>query len=178
MRLSQDIARDRLPALAAVLLLSLHATPVSAAEKTGEQIFSGQCARCHGSHGEGTEDNYPDPLEGDKSVAQLTKLIHETMPDDAETKTPADDSAKVAQYIYDSFYSPEARVRNKPARVELSRLTVRQYQNALADLVGHFRGAAEWGSERGLRGEYNQSRNISGDPKKHFERLDSQVDFD
>jgi hypothetical protein len=176
MRLSQYILRNRLSAAAAALLLSLQATCVTAAEKTGEQIFSTECARCHGSHGEGTEDNYPDPLEGDKSVAQLTKLIHETMPDDADKKTPADEAAKVAQYIYDSFYSPEARVRNKPARIELSRLTVRQYQNALADLVGHFRGPAEWGSERGLRGEYCQSRHI-GHEGKHFERIDAEVDF-
>ena len=41
--------------------------------------------------------------------------------------------------IYDAFYSPDARVRNKPARIELSRLTVRQYQNAVADLIGSFR---------------------------------------
>src|SRR4051812_30645290 len=177
MRSSQQIVRYRLLASFAVVVLSSHSALALAAEKTGEQIFSSQCARCHGAHGEGTEDNYPDPLEGDKSVAQLTKLIHETMPDDAETKTPADDSAKVAQYIYDSFYSPEARVRNKPARVELSRLTVRQYQNALADLVGNFRGLADWGKERGLRGHYNQSRNIHVD-KKAFERVDLQIDFD
>lgn len=144
---------------------------------TGEQIFRDQCARCHGKSGEGTDDNYPDPLEGDKSVAQLTKLIHETMPDDSDKKTPADDAAKVATYIYDTFYSPEARVRNKPARIELSRLTVRQYQNAVADLVGSFRPAAAWGTERGLHAEYNQSRHIGSDKKKHFERTDPQVDF-
>src|SRR4051812_41263591 len=176
MRSSQQIVRYRLLASFAVVVLSSHSALALAAEKTGEQIFSSQCARCHGAHGEGTEDNYPDPLEGDKSVAQLTKLIHETMPDDAEKKTPADDAAKVAQYVYDSFYSPEARARNKPARIELSRLTVRQYQNALADLVGHFRGFAEWGKERGLRGQYSQSRQIESD-KKHFERVDPQIDF-
>lgn len=143
----------------------------------GEQIYKDQCARCHGKSGEGTDDNYPDPLEGDKSVAQLTKLIHETMPDDADTKTSAADSEKVAAYIYDTFYSPEAGVRNKPARIELSRLTVRQYQIAVADLIGSFRPTAEWGTQRGLRGEYNQSRNI-GSNEKHFERVDPQVDFD
>ena len=47
----------------------------------------------------------------------------------------------VAAYIHEAFYSVDARVRNKPARVELSRLTVRQYQNALADLIGSFRFA-------------------------------------
>ena len=129
-------------------------------------------ARCHGKAGEGTDDNYPDPLEGDKSVAQLTKLIHETMPDDADTKTSADDRPKSPTYIYDTLYSPEARVRNKPARVELSRLTVRQYQNAVADLIGSFRPAAKWGTSAALSREYNQSRHIGSDKKKHFERTD------
>src|SRR6476469_6605346 len=147
MRLPQHTVRHRLLAAFAVALFSLQPLIASATHKTGEQIFSSECARCHGAHGEGTEDNYPDPLEGDKSVAQLTKLIHETMPDDADKKTSAEDAAKVASYIYDTFYSPEARVRNKPARIELSRLTVRQYQTAVADLIGSFHGPAEWGTE-------------------------------
>ena len=53
-------------------------------------------------------DGYPDPLAGDKSVAELTKLIHETMPDDEDEKCSADDSAKVAAYIFDAFYSADA----------------------------------------------------------------------
>jgi hypothetical protein len=178
MRLPQSILRDRLSALAVALTLCHFASSAIAATPTGEQIYKDQCARCHGKSGEGTEDNYPDPLEGDKSVAQLTKLIHETMPDDVDKKASPEDSAKVAQYIYDTFYSPEARVRNKPARIELSRLTVRQYQNAVADLIGSFRPTAVWGTERGLHAEYNQSRNPGSDKKKHFERTDPQVDFD
>jgi len=141
------------------------------AAPAGEHIFRDQCARCHGASGEGTEDYYPDPLEGDKSVAQLTKLIHETMPDDAETKLAADQAAIVAAYIYDAFYSPEARTRNKPARVELSRLTVRQYQNAVADLIGSFRPRVDFGSEHGLRANYGARRSPS-------ERIDSEVHFD
>jgi cytochrome c553 len=165
------------PLFAAPLICFAIAGDARADAANGEKVFRDQCARCHGEKGEGTDDYYPDPLAGDKSVAQLTKYIHETMPDDAEKKCSAEDSAKVAAYVYEAFYSPEARTRNKPARVELSRLTVRQYQNAVADLIGGFRGAAEWGSERGLKGEYNQSRYIGHD-KKRFERIDPQVDFD
>jgi hypothetical protein len=178
MRLPQYILRDRLSALAIALTFCQFASSATAATPTGEQVFKDQCARCHGKSGEGTEDNYPDPLEGDKSVAQLNKLIHETMPDDLDKKASPEDSANVAQYIYDTFYSPEARVRNKPARIELSRLTVRQYQNAVADLIGSFLPTPVWGAERGLRAEYNQSRNPGSDKKKHFERTDPQVDFD
>ena len=147
------------------------------AETTGEQVFREQCARCHGKAGEGTADNYPDPLAGDKSIPQLTKLIQETMPDDEETKCSADDSAKVAAYIYDAFYSADVRVRNKPARVELSRLTVRQYQNAVADLIGSFREPMDWGSERGLRGRYYTARDFRPDARK-LERTDAEVQFD
>jgi cytochrome c len=57
------------------------------------------------------EDNYPDPLAGDKSVVQLAQRIHETMPDDADRKCTVDDAAKVAAYIYDAFYSADARAR-------------------------------------------------------------------
>jgi cytochrome c553 len=135
-------------------------------ETTGEQVYSDQCARCHGKAGEGTNDNYPDPLVGDKSVAQLTGYIHESMPDNADEKCSSEDAAKVAAYIYDAFYSADARTRNKPARVELSRLTVRQHENAIADIIGSFRPAAEWGTERGLRAEYFNSREPKDDARK------------
>src|SRR5450755_2575013 len=91
-----------------------------AAEKIGEQIYRKQCATCHGAKGEGTDDDYPHPLAGDKSVAQLKALIAKTMPKNAKVKCAAEDSEKVSQYIYDAFYSQIAQARNKPARVELS----------------------------------------------------------
>ena len=115
--------------------------------------------------GEGTENSHPEPLAGDKSVDELAKLIHETMPDDADTKCSAEDAPKVAAYIYDAFYSADARLRNKPARIELSRLTVRQHQNALADLIGSFREPMEWGLERGLHAEYFNARNFNADAR-------------
>ena len=50
------------------------------------------------------------------------------------------DAENVAAYIYELFYSKSAQARNKfvPSRIELSRLTVRQYKNAIADLFGSF----------------------------------------
>ncbi len=178
----QHNLRCRIAAFVAMALV-LTSAAVSLAASTGEQVYKDQCARCHGKAGEGTDDNYPVALEGDKSVAQLTKLIHETMPEDAEMKTLADDAATVAQYIYDSFYSPEARVRNKPARIELSRLTVRQYQNAVADLIGSFlpKPKPESNAEQGLRGTYFQSGSLDPkfkDKEKYFKRVDPQIDFD
>jgi hypothetical protein len=163
-----------------ICALGIHASTSRAADApapTGEHIFRDQCARCHGKSGEGVADGYPDPLAGDKSVAELTKLIHETMPDDADEKCSADDSAKVAAFIYDAFYSPDARVRNKPARIELSRLTVRQQQNAVADLIASFHPAAKWGTERGLHASYYNARHFNQDKLK-LERTDAEVNFD
>ena len=180
MRLPQHYLRNRLHGVVTVLLCAtaFGAAPFAiAAESTGEQIYRDQCARCHGNSGEGTEENHPDPLAGDKSIAQLAELIHETMPDDADAKCSAEDSAKVAAYIYDAFYSADARVRNKPPRIELARLTVRQHQNAVADVIGSFRTAVDWGTERGLHAEYFNSRNFSPDALK-LEQTDADVNFD
>jgi hypothetical protein len=145
--------------------------------RNGEEIYRAQCARCHGETGQGTEELHPDPLAGDRSIEQLAVLIAETMPQDADEKCPPEDSRAVAAYIYDAFYSPDAQVRNKPARIALSRLTVRQYQNAVADLVGSFRSPNEWGEERGLRARYNPTRNFR-DSDKQVRRIDPNIDFD
>jgi hypothetical protein len=146
-------------------------------QATGELIYAAQCARCHGRSGEGTEENYPTRLTGDHSIAQLATLIAETMPEDADEKCPPNDAAKVADYIYHAFYSPEAQFRNKPARVELSRLTVTQYQNTVTDLIGSFRQRTEKDGEPGLRGHYLAARFLNLEQKK-FERTDPQVQFD
>jgi cytochrome c553 len=164
-------------ALIAACSLTVPAAAVDSHALTGEQIYVDQCARCHGAAGEGTPENYPTPLVGDHSIAQLASLIAETMPEDVEQKCPPDEAAAVADYIYRAFYSPEAQFRNKPARVELSRLTVAQYQNAVTDLIGSFRPNNDDQGERGLRGHYLASRFIRRDAQK-FERVDPQVLFD
>jgi cytochrome c553 len=164
----------------ALLALAASLAPRAAAAeavRTGEQIFRQQCAMCHGARGEGTDDNYPEPLQGDRSVGQLARLIARTMPKDAPKKLAAEDAAKVAAYIYGAFYSKEAQARNKPPRIELSRLTVRQYRHAVADVVGAFRTAGKWDEQRGLKGEYFKSRRFGpGGPV--LERLDPEVKFD
>lgn len=146
-----------------------------AEEGAGARIYRQQCARCHGAEGQGTDD-LPQALVGDKSVMELTRLITETMPEDDPEKCVGEDAAAVAAYIHEAFYSPMAQVRNKPARVELSRLTVRQYQNAVIDLVGSFTSPGKWDGERGLRGEYYNDRRFRGD-RRVLERRDATVNF-
>jgi hypothetical protein len=143
----------------------------------GTKIYAEQCARCHGARGEGSED-YKKPLVGDRSVAQLAKYIAKTMPDDDPGSVSQTDAELVAAFIHDAFYSPIAQARFKPARVELSHLTVRQYRNAVADVLGSFRGdPGSWDESRGLKAEYYKGRNFRGD-NRALERVDPRVDFD
>ena len=143
--------------------------------RTGEQIYRADCARCHGVKGDGVADKHDEPLYGDRSVEALARQIARTMPEDKDEKCSAQDAAKVAAYIYDEFYSPAARLRNQPPRVQLSRLTITQYENTIADLIGSFRKPVPLDEKRGLSGEYFNARNINN--KKAFERVDPVVEF-
>src|SRR5713101_628178 len=168
------LQRRRLPrSVLLVCLTALLSTQIviAAEGRTGEQIYRQLCTRCHGAAGEGTKDNYPLSLAGNRSLAQLVRLIAKTMPEDDPGKCVGEDAERVAAYIYESFYSKEAQARNKPPRIELARLTVRQYRNAVADLVGSFRTPGRWDEQRGLRGEYFKARRFR-DADRVLERLD------
>jgi cytochrome c553 len=171
---------------------------------SGQQIYRQQCASCHGANGEGGEE-YDRPLVGDRSVAQLSRYIAKSMPKDAPKKCSAKEAANVAGYIHEAFYSKTARERNKPPRLELSRLTVRQYRQVAADLLGTFRGSPTGGTPvpparsptgetpvpparsptggtpvppaRGLKGEYYKARRFRPNDRV-IERIDPQVRFD
>jgi mono/diheme cytochrome c family protein len=151
--------------------------------RTGEQIYRQMCASCHGASGEGTDDHYPRPLIGERSVASLSKLIAKTMPEEEPGTCVGPDADKVSAYIYDAFYSKAAQAKNpmRPARIELSRLTVRQYKNALADLIGSFRGEPGWDDQRGLKGEYSRAarrrRGGGAGGNDSFNRVDPEVRF-
>lgn len=159
--------------------LALLAMPAFAAKKarTGAEIYKADCVRCHGPNGEGVADKHDEPLFGDRSVEWLTRTIARTMPDDKDVKCTPEDSALVAAYIYDAFYSPAARARNQPPRVQLSRLTVEQYLNATADLIATFRKEVSLDERRGLKGEFYNGRNFR-DRQKIFERLDPKIELD
>ncbi len=162
--------------LVAAGLAWLCASAVAAEERTGAVIFRELCASCHGPNGEGVKEEYGKPLAGDKSVEELAKLIAKTMPEDNPGKCVGEDARKVAAYIYDAFYSPIAQARNQPARIDLARLTVRQYKHTVADLVTKSR-AQKWDDRRGLNGEYFQARQFNPKERK-LERLDPTVKFD
>ncbi len=143
----------------------------------GEAVFKEQCASCHGLDGQGTRDKYNEPLAGDLSITELAKVIDETMPEGEPEKSSPEDSAAVAAYIHQAFYSEVARERLRPARIELARLTVNQYRNAIADLFPSGNAAQVFAAPQGLRGEYYDARNFKRE-KRLIERVDPQVHFD
>lgn len=150
-----------------------------AAEPTppGEALYKTLCAACHGAKGEGVENEYASPLQGDRSLEDLAQLIHDTMPADDPDQCTGDEAKKVAEYVYHAFYSREARVRLAPPRIALSHLTVRQYANTVADLIGSFTGEGRLDEARGLKAQYFNARNFRGD-KKVLDRVDPQLIFD
>ncbi len=162
------------PALMAALLISISR---ASADLPGERIYVERCATCHGKQGEGVAEKYAQPLVGDKSVSQLAAIITETMPEDDPETCTGDDASAVAAYIYDAFYSPIAQARLRPPRIELSRLTVRQYHQTVADLVGSFIGTSSLDEQRGLAGEYFNSRNYRRD-RRVLQRVDPTISFD
>src|SRR5262245_47272800 len=155
-----------------VCALVLGPVAVRAEEPTGEQIYKQMCVRCHGASGEGTK-KAPQPLFGDKSVAQLAAVIDRTMPEDDPDLLDAAGSKKVAQYIYDQFYSPAAQARIKPPKLALSHLTVGQYRQAIADAVASFRTSAKLDDRQGLRAEYYNSRGFQNN-KRLIDRTDRE----
>ena len=161
--------------LAAALGLAT-AAGLAKPELSGELLYAKHCAKCHGDRGQGIADEHDEPLVGDWPIEKLTRVITRTMPDNDPEKCVGDEAERVALYIFDAFYSPDARLRNKPPRIGLVRLTNRQYLHSVADLIGSFIGRSELGQAGGLKASYHNSRNHSRN-KNSIERTDATVDF-
>lgn len=151
--------------------------PLDDIQKRGLAIYQKQCVSCHGKNGEGVVGKHPEPLVGDASQAELTKLITETMPKEDSDACVGQDAAAVSAYIYESFYSRAAQVRNRPPRIGLARLTGTQLRHSVADLYAHFEGVAASTKEQGLRGLYFDGARFKNENKK-IDRVDAAVNFD
>lgn len=163
-------------ALVCILAAQVNIQAADKKKPSGAEIYRKQCASCHGKAGEGVHGKYDEALHGDWSIEKLARVIDRTMPEDKPETLDAEGSLAVAQYIYDAFYSRIAQHRNNPARVELVRLTNRQYVNTVADLLKSFStDEGKIGPERGLRGAYYNSRGFG---RKMFDRVDTQINFD
>ena len=107
---------------------------------------------CHGERGEGIDD-VTKPLFGELSLPALAQQIERTMPEDDAKACVGADAQAVAKYIYDAFYSPKARsASSADARPDLQRLTIGQYRQSIADLVGYYRkdSSKPYTDKRGL----------------------------
>lgn len=124
----------------------------------GAEVYRDKCAGCHGPVGQGS-DYHGRPLAGDLPVSELARVVAETMPEGDAQACVGEEAEAVAAYVHGEFYSPLAQARVRPPRRELSRLTVRQYEQSLADLIGEFRWRREPGAERGLKAHFNARKN-------------------
>lgn len=157
-----------------ITLPSVVASDEAAVER-GRIVYQEKCISCHGENGTGTPMS-PSPIFGDRPTSDLADVISRTMPEGSPEDCVGDDARAVAEWMQKSFYSPEAQARLNPPRVQLSRLTVAQYRNAIADLGASFRWSISPRAERGLKAEYFASRNHRQDRRVN-ERIDSVVNF-
>lgn len=156
-----------------------------AAPRAGEVVYREDCMRCHGPVGQGVAGKADEPLVGEKSVASLAKYIAREMPENDPGTLSLADAAASAEYIHKAFYSAEARARNHPPRIELAHLTVRQYRESIADLLGSLRGATTTTETGGLAAVYRERP--ERDPKMpdrnrpeatFKQQIDPVIDFD
>ncbi|MEC8473322.1 MAG: DUF1588 domain-containing protein [Planctomycetota bacterium] len=163
-----------------VTLLSVIAPTHSRAEETiisGQEIYSRQCASCHGEKGQGVNGKYESPLTGDLQIDELTDLITETMPEGNPAACQGEEAARVANYIRSSFYLESNNPTSNTVRRSLSRLTAEQLRQSIADLYGHFQGNSWTQDERGVAASYFAGSRWAKD-KLQVERTDPVINFD
>lgn len=148
-----------------------------ASAETGADLYAAHCVRCHGPAGQGTAE-YETPLEGDLSALQLAEQIRLTMPADDPESLSEEQAHEIAVHIHGEFYSPIARARRELPAIELARLTVDQYRQTTADLVGHFRPAVSCSEAGGVVVEYYDGRLPKDGPPRRLaaSSTDSTID--
>ncbi len=145
--------------------------------RRGAEIYTSQCASCHGDHGQGVPKAYAQPLIGDDSIGELTKIIHDTMPEGEPEKCVGEDAAAVASYIHYSFYSEAAQVRNRPPKAVLQHLTAEQLRQSIADLYAQFESWPYPSDKFGLSARYYDGDRHKKENLK-IERVDPTIQFD
>ncbi len=170
-----------LPALCVVAgLLSAAHSAFGAPKKRsgvdpGERIYFKQCAHCHGMQGEGVIGVNENPLYGTKRLPELIQVIVDTMPEEKPNACRGDNAVAVGRYIYETFYTPEARASQKPPRIELARLTNRQYRQSVGDIFAEFLGKPQLNDERGIKARYYDTRGFG---KQVGEEVVDSIDYD
>ena len=160
----------------AVLSSSLFGAPGKrSGDDQGKRIYQKQCAHCHGMQGEGVVGVNENPLYGNKQLPELIQVIVETMPEDKPNTCKGENAVAVGRYIFETFYTPEARASQKPPRIELARLTNRQYKQTISDLFTAFLGKPPLNEERGIHATYYDTRGFG---KQVGQEVVDSIDFD
>ncbi len=152
------------------------ADEIDALRERGRQIYIDLCASCHGIQGQGEKSHHDGPLVGELVLGQLIELISDTMPEDEPDACVGADAEAVAKYVFEEFYSAEAQYKRNAPRIQLSRRTVRQYRESVADLIGSFGDQLWIPEERGIAAEYFASSNWN-QKRKLASQVDPNLEF-
>ena len=124
--------------LAAVAASALGACDDSGAVQdrvqSGQASYEAMCKGCHGGLGEGGSG--PSLRDWSRGEPELTSIIDARMPLGNPDACRGDCAKNVAQYILATFKGPVQCSGPHLAARSLRLLTVREYKNTLADLVG------------------------------------------
>ena len=162
-------------------ILFLQITVLAKPLSKGAKIYADKCAKCHGDKGQGVANEYDEPLIGDWPIEKLVRVITKTMPEDNPDLCIEDEAEHVARYIFKAFYSPQARILNRQPRIEIARLTNRQFLHSVADIIGSFTITSfsnqSYSQLGGLKASYYNNRNLSQN-KQTINKSKEVINFD
>ncbi len=153
-------------------------TAAVASGHAGAEIYQKHCAECHGAKGQGVAGKFDEALFGERSLEGLAKYIDKNMPEDNPDAVDAAQSLQIAAFMHESFYSAAARAKHFPPTRAASRLTVRQYAESVADLLGSFSEPKPPALPGGLKAVYFRSDGMNKKAEKILEREDGKLEFD
>jgi hypothetical protein len=161
-----------------LLALVLGASSMGLANSpSGKKLYAQHCAECHGEKGEGVEDEYSKPLVGDWPITKLIHYVDKTMPDYDPDLVKGKEANAISRFLYESFYK-KPELFKKDSKVQLARLTKRQYRQSVTDLFGQFEGHPTLNNPvRGLKGKYYNAEGMNKRKKMHAEQVDSIIHF-
>ena len=144
------------------LALLISASPrVIASSLDGKKLYAQHCAECHGEKGEGVENEYFKPLVGDWPLKKLISYVDKTMPDYDPGIVKGEEAGAISRFIFESFYRNPDLFR-KDSRIQLARLTNRQFRQSVTDLFLAFEGTVTLNqSDHGLKGRYYNSEGMN-----------------
>ena len=143
----------------------------------GKKLYTQHCAECHGKKGEGVEDEYSKPLIGDWPVGKLIHYVDKTMPDYDPDLVKGKEAEAISRFVFETFYQ-KPELFQKDSKIQLARLTNRQFRQSVSDLFAQFMGTPKIDDYKtGLKGKYYNAEGMNKKKKMHSERVDPKIAF-